>query len=274
MIPTSNRRRILLVLMTSLFVLASVDTASGRSRKTPRVATKRQSPQYQQAKVLFIAGIALFDRGHYIQAIAKFKAALTLVRRPKIFLRLALCYKWLGKTVTAIEHYRAFLKKFPKHPQKPKDQVLRKQVTMEIGNLLRLVAQVRIIMPKPAGATIRINGKLVGKAPISRSLLYSPETISVIASARGYYLFRKQLRLEANKRVTIKITLIKTKSKVVKKVIRIGPTPIYKRWWFWTVVGLAVTGGATGFGLYMGLKTTPREMTGIPLNHDSLGREW
>jgi hypothetical protein len=28
-----------------------------------------------------------------------------------------------------------------------------------------------------------------------------------------------------------------------------GKTPIYKRWWFWTVIGVVVAGGATAAGV-------------------------
>ena len=74
--------------------------------------------------------------------------------------------------------------------------------------------------------------------------------------------------------MTLSITLIKIKPKVIKKIIKIRAKPIYKRWWFWTAVGVLVAGGATALGVTFGIQDKARDLTGVPLRHDNLGLRW
>jgi hypothetical protein len=72
----------------------------------------------------------------------------------------------------------------------------------------------------------------------------------------------------------VRIKLVKIKPKVVKKVVTIRETPIYKRWWFWTVIGTVVAGGAAGLGAWLSLREVPRDITGTPVRHDGLTVRW
>ncbi len=38
---------------------------------------------------------------------------------------------------------------------------------------------------------------------------------------------------------------------------RFSSTPIYKKWWLWTIVGVVVVGGAVGAGVAVGVSRTP-----------------
>lgn len=222
---------------------------------------------------IFKEGIALFDQGYYLKAIVKFKLAYYHFPSPKIHTRLALCYKWLGNNLQALEHYERFLEAF-KNPTTQADKVLVKQVKMEVRNLLMLVGQLTIQMAKPAGADIRVNGLKIGEAPIDRTLRLVPGPINVTATHKGFYTFKRDLQLNPSQKVTVKISLVKIKPKVIKKVVMIHETPIYKRWWFWTAIGALVAGGAAGIGAWQGTKTEKRSPSGIPLPHDGLSIQW
>lgn len=48
--------------------------------------------------------------------------------------------------------------------------------------------------------------------------------------------------------------------------------PVYKKWWFWTtIVGVAVVGGAVATGLVFGLKKPPAMMVDPPIDPDVTG---
>lgn len=269
-------RKIACLLSTALLTtLATPAVAAPASARSPAAASPRAGASYHKARVLFKEGIKAFDDGYYNQAIAKFKAALQLFPSPKIHTRIALCYKWLGKNLKALKHYETFLEKFPKNPTKPRDVALRKRVAEKmIPQLLAVIGQIRISIAKPVGTEVRINGKPVGRAPLNRLIRLNPGLVAASASFKGYYGWKKDLVLKPKQTVVLRITLIKIKPKVIKKIIKIKAKPIYKRWWFWTAVGVLVAGGATALGVTLGIQDKARDLSGVPLRHDSLGLRW
>jgi hypothetical protein len=48
----------------------------------------------------------------------------------------------------------------------------------------------------------------------------------------------------------------------VASVPRMIPQPLYKKWWFWTAIGFAVTGAATTAGLLVAARSP--DVTGLP----------
>jgi hypothetical protein len=48
------------------------------------------------------------------------------------------------------------------------------------------------------------------------------------------------------------------------KDLRTATTRPWKKWWFWTIIGAAVSGGATG--AYFGLRSSPNGPTGPQAN--------
>jgi len=215
------------------------------ARPGPRL--DKSSPAYQKARALFRQGIQDFDGGDYTRAIERFKAAFKLYPSPKIHTRIALCYKWLSNQLKALEHYEIFLRLMPKHPAKPADARLRERVEQkEIPRLLAMVIQVRIEMTTPAGAEVRVNGRKVGISPLRTTVRLNPGPVAVTATRKGYYGFKRDLAIARGKSALVRIRLIKIKPKVIRKIVKVPATPIYKRWWFWTAVGAVVAGGAAG----------------------------
>ncbi len=256
-------------------LLLALQATSALAAPTPAASPPRRGADYQKARVLFKEGIKAFDDGYYNQAITKFKAALKLFPSPKIHTRIALCYKWLGNNLMALQHYEIFLKKAPKNPTKQRDIALRKRVVEKmIPQLLNVIGQLRVSIAKPEGAEVRINGKPIGVAPLNRLIRLNPGLIAVSASFKGYYGWKKDLVLKPKQTMKLPITLIKIKPKVIKKVIKIKATPIYKRWWFWTAIGALVAGGVTALGVTLGIQDNPRDLSGTTLRHDSLRLRW
>lgn len=266
------------VLLAAALCWATSAHAAPPGEEAPReraAAPDPKGPQYQEALKLFKQGIADFDGGYYTRAIEKFEAAQKLYPSPKIHTRIALCYKWLGNFLKALEHYELFLKEFPAKPESEADAQLRVQVEKtEIPRLLVTLAQVKLVMDGPPGAEIRINGRPVGVAPMDRMFRLEAGPIAISAAFKGYYEFKRDLNVARGKSAEVAITLLKIQPKVIRKVITIRATPIYKRWWFWTVVGTVVAGGAAGLGAWLSLREIPRDPTGDRINHDGLTLRW
>mgnify|MGYP001298737643 CR=1 FL=1 len=282
------------LLLATLLALCSVATAAAAPRRAkppreraaapapperaaeeaPREGAEATDPK-EEARKLFRLGIADFDGGYYNRAIDKFKAALKLYPSPKIHTRIALAYKWLGNNLKALEHYELFLKEFTAKPDNEADQQLREQVEKrEIARLLRMVAQVKIVMEAPPGAEIRINGRPVGAAPMNQVFRLDPGPVAISAAHKGYYEFKKDLDVKGGKTFDVQVLLVKIKPKVIQKVITIRATPIYKRWWFWTVVGAVVAGGTAGLSAYLSTREIARDPSGERINLDGLNLRW
>jgi hypothetical protein len=224
-----------------------------------------------KARVLFKQGIGKFDEGYYQAALSLFSKALALYPNPKIHTRIALCHKWLGSNLKALEHYEKFLKTVPKMPDKPKDRVLYIKVKTEVKNLRNLISQLQIDIRGPTGAEVRINGRLLGTAPLSRLIRLKPGAVNITTISKGFYTFKRDLKLFPSQTQTVKIKMIKIKTKT--KIIIRPAKPVWKRWWFWTAIGVVVA-GTTGLAVGLTVTSTERPLNGIPVLHDALNVRW
>jgi hypothetical protein len=244
--------------------------AGARPEGTPAASDK---PGGREAAVpLFNEGKDLFDKGYYLQAIEKFKLALFHFPNPRIHTRIGLCYKWLGNNLKALESYELYLQQVPASTTNPDDQALRKQVEVDVAVLLKLVRQLRGTITEPAGAEVRVNGALAGLAPMDKVIRLSPGEANVTVMAKGYYTFRKDVNLLNELSALVKVTLLKIQPKVI--TVRVHGKPIYRRWWFWTVVGVAVAGTAAGLLAKYGITYKPRDLVGTPVNSDGFAVRW
>lgn len=168
---------------------------------------------------IFKEGIKLFDAGYYQKALDKFQLALFHFPSAKIHTRIALCFKWLGKYVQAIGHYELFLQKTkPAQPADPKAPPtptanLRRAVQATVTELLKKIGQLQLQVTAPKGALVRLNGGIVGKAPLTKLLRLSPGKYHVTVSAKDHHPVERDLQLGANqlKRVAIKLKAIQKK---------------------------------------------------------------
>jgi len=94
-------------------------------------------------------------------------------------------------------------------------------------------ATLRVTSPV-AGATIEVDGKNAGQVPAEVRL--PPGTHQVHLEAPGYRDNTVDVVLGAADRRTI--------------TIEPGDVPVYETWWFWTITGTVVAGGAAAAGIY------------------------
>jgi len=188
--------------------LALVTGADSAPKKTPGGRTV--------AIPLFKEGIRLFDQGFYQRALAKFQGAHFHFPSPKIHTRIALCYKWLGKYVKAIVHYEKYLSQSePKPLAKPGPATvkLRQAVQKTVRALLKKIAQIRLQITAPKGALVRVNGGIVGKAPLRKLLRLTPGKYHVTISAKDHHPMQRDLTLRAAQIATLNLSLKRIKKK-------------------------------------------------------------
>jgi len=205
--------------LVSLGLLWSIAVPAIQAAPARQPATLIKAGGRAVAVPIFKEGIKLFDAGYYQKALDKFKLAIFHFPSAKIHTRIALCYKWLGKYVLAIQHYELFLKKSkpvkpadPKAPPTPAAK-LRKAVQATVTALLKKISQLQLRVTAPKGALVRLNGSIVGKAPLKKMLRLTPGKYHVTVSAKDHHPVQRDLQLGANqiKRLAIKLKAIQKK---------------------------------------------------------------
>jgi hypothetical protein len=117
---------------------------------------------------------------------------------------------------------------------------LRREVVVPAGAStelkLTLVALPRTglleIIPTPASASVRLDGRLLEPGPVRRELV--PGKYLVELDAPGYVPYRNE------------VTIVAGQSRSLSTIMERARRPFYKAWWFWGGVAAVVGGGVAG----------------------------
>ncbi|MEZ4266713.1 MAG: PEGA domain-containing protein [Myxococcota bacterium] len=91
----------------------------------------------------------------------------------------------------------------------------------------------RVTTAEP-GASVAVGGKALGVTPFDQDVAIGKITLTV--SRPGYFDDVRELDLEAGQAYDIAVQL---------KALPPETPKVTQRWWFWTIIGVAVAGGAT-----------------------------
>jgi hypothetical protein len=97
--------------------------------------------------------------------------------------------------------------------------------------LARQKALLEITADQP-DATVRLNGKLVGTAPIV--VRRAAGRYEVVVSAEGFEPYTTEVELTSGEQLALRATLLEESPSVLEQ------------WWFWTAAGVVVTGAVIG----------------------------
>jgi hypothetical protein len=106
------------------------------------------------------------------------------------------------------------------------------EVELEI-DLVPVAGILRVTTAEP-GASVAIDGKALGVTPFDQDVAIGTVTLTV--SRPGYFDDSRQLALEAGQAYDIAVAL---------KALPPATPKVTQRWWFWTLIGVAVAGGTT-----------------------------
>ena len=117
--------------------------------------------------------------------------------------------------------------------------IIKPGVETELEIDLIPVAGIVKVKTELPGATVKVNGKVLGVTgaqALDRDVAAGDVTMEI--SRPGYLTITKKLKVEAGKQLPpISVKL--------EPMQMIQAPDFYETWWFWTVVGVAVAGGAT-----------------------------
>lgn len=185
----------------------------------------------EQAREHFKKGQSHYALREFDAALVEFKDAFKLKPDPAFLFNIAQCQRFLGDVDGALWSYRQYLRSSPAAPNRAEVEArileLDKKRGPQPGRSLEPPSSA-LVGGVPAMGGDRVSAAPPPVAPPPPSIVSSPRAPMPIAEAPP------------------------------------SSTPIYKRWWFWAVVGAVVVGGA---GVTFAATHDPTDVPSTPLGH-------
>lgn len=124
----------------------------------------RTSEQRVRAQELLDQGSALYDKGAYVDALAKFTEAYALYPSPKLCFNIGQTNRNLDRTLAAMEAFEKVLA----HPAEVPPDILA-SARASVADLQKTLGRVGIRCDRE-GVLVLLDGKLIGTTPLSRPL--------------------------------------------------------------------------------------------------------
>lgn len=204
-------------------------------------ALARAGGPKDEARVEMKQGVKLLDRGDYAGALLHFEAAYRLFPSPKIALNMGSCHAKLGHAVAALEHYERFLREA--EPQT--DPALRAQAERAAAEMRTKVGEIEVRAPE--GTEVRLDGEVVGRAPIA-VLRAEPGAKRVVLAAPGRPDYDEIVDVGAGQRVVVMlpdspppaaVALAPAPDLPAISARPAPPPPPRRRKWTWIAAGAA-----------------------------------
>jgi tetratricopeptide (TPR) repeat protein len=216
----------------SIFGLFLICTAAAAGPSPAPVTT-----DIELAKAHFRTGEIYYDRGRYADASREFEEAYRLSGRGELLYNMGKSYDGGGDAARALAAYRRFLATVEKSPD-------RLAVIARVDQLGKIVGRLAITSTVP-GSTVKVDGAELGVTPID-PVEVNPGGHSVEVGHEGYSTWKGQVVASPGA-----ATAVPAEPKSLVKIVRVEvptekTTPVYKKWWLWTIVGaVVVAGGVT-----------------------------
>jgi hypothetical protein len=185
------------------------------------VSSARAADDHNAAKALYVSATRHFDLAEYEAALADFRAAYRTVDDPVLLYNIAQCYRLLNQNEEAIKFYKTYLRRSPNARN-------RAEVESKIRALADATNSQQIAHSMPSQKTLPPGGDTEPNRTTTTTPTTSTTTTTPTTS-----------------------TSDSTSSRVDLTVTKAPPprTPVYKRWWLWTIVGVVVVGAGVGLGV-------------------------
>ena len=194
-------------------------------------------------------GNSLIDAGDCTAARSRFQRAKAAYPTSyKVEVNIGTALECLGKVADAATRFEIFLE----HADAA-DRDMIQGVLARVTALRKRVGRIVVTCPAGASARVVVDG---AESPL-RGLAYAAPGRHGIAAVCGEERHTRQVQLAAGEQHQIKISAGQPKpdlaivptSAPVDEPRPSSPepaTPVYKRWWFWTIIGAVVVGAAVG----------------------------
>jgi len=172
----------------------------------------------ERARTLFTDGNALIDKGKYVDALEKFRAAYALWPNAKILLNIGTTLRALGRNAEAADAYEKYIAAPDADPKK-RDEAKSILDTLEksIGKLL--------IEPR-SRLRILVDGKLVAETDSALTIRVEPGVHVVLGDREGAAPVTQSIAVAAGETRSVEIKLVETTSKEPTPTKEPPPAPV------------------------------------------------
>lgn len=150
-----------------------------------------QTPQ-QRAGVLLQEGDRLYSAGQARAALKRYLAARRIHAHPQLSYKLGITLLSVGRHVLAAEQLQLFLARAKSAPAQS-----RRMAAGLLRQLQRVLGSVSVACPV-AGVTVLIDGRMVGRTPLSRKFFLKPGKHQIVLRKAGYLDETRDVVLEAS----------------------------------------------------------------------------
>jgi hypothetical protein len=210
------------------------------------VPCARGETNREQAAALLREGVRLHDRGDYPSALEAYVRAQRLYASYKLHYNIGLTLEAMGRLEEAAARFELFLK----HASATDAE----RTESARGKLQALVSRLGVVTVRcpVRDAAVAVDGRVVGRTPLEHRIYLRPGRHRVTVDAPERPRFVRAVDPAAGVTLEVSVPALPAPPPVASTVDgaqappRPRSTPIYRRWWFWTIVGAVVVGGTVG----------------------------
>lgn len=193
-----KRGLVLVVLLGSRQALAQTD---GAGVDTTHAITGEATRA--EARAHFDQGVALAARGEFEQALAAFQAAYRSSPNFAVLYNIGQAHIELGQPLLAIAALEQYLSDGAREIAPERAETTRTQIAQQKTQVAELT-----VIAEPAGASIELDGKMVGQAPLLGPLLVDPGVHSITVRALEGVPVTRQVTLARGERHRLELALV------------------------------------------------------------------
>jgi hypothetical protein len=224
---------------TCLLVLLACTRAS--ADEAPETADRAE------ARRLTELGTAAYESGDDARALEYFEQAYLIYPSPKLRYNQGLSLQRLGRDLAAAAAFEAFLRDAADAPE-----AARAHARAQLAELERKLGAVEVESSQP-GVELKLDGE---KLAAGRRQRVVPGPHELAATRAGHATFSTRFEVAAGAVARPTLLWPPAPPQVHEAPAKPRETPIVKRWWLWTIVGVVAAGAvATTAGV---LATQPR----------------
>jgi len=227
----------------------------------------------EEARRHFDRAETAYKLGRYTLAIREYEAAYKAMPDAAFLFNIAQAHRqqfYIDRKAGNLQKALALYKTYLRETKKPPNRTMVLKLIDELKGVLTAVESRRSETNEgklllgaegsSVGASVSIDGKAVGKLPLSRKLVAGAYVVKV--ERENYRPWSMTVTIVAGRDMEIPVKLIGADQNVDPAPVATS-APLYRRWWFWTAVGVVAAGA--GVGIYLGTRDSGTSLPQIDL---------
>lgn len=249
--------------VVALFCTAGVLTPAV-ARAEPPKGSEPASGDAERAARLKKQGDEALLNIKYAEALRAYEESFRLVPSPALHYNRGRAFEALERLPEAISAYELFLAQAPAE-LRAKTPALAAHVAELRQRTASLTLDVDV-----EGARVLLRGSVLGTAPMKPVRVVAGTGVLEV-EADGYAPYKTDVTLPGGGELTVRVHLVPRASSAPAAATSPTPaavdedtkdTPVTKKWWFWTGLGVVVAGGATAAVIVLTSKSDPAPRSG------------